>query len=236
MPRKPRLFVPGFPHHVIQRGNNRSACFFSNEDYQVYLDFLGDACERYGVALHAYVLMTNHSHLLMSPENADGISRVMQSLGRRYVQYINKKYIRSGTLWEGRHKSSLVDADSYLLACYRYIELNPVRAGMVDHPGDYPWSSYRVNACGASNSILTSHPVYQGLGSEPVKRQLKYQELVSSALNTQVLDSIRTAATFSMPLGSARFQKEIEQMLDRKLGYAKRGRPVRIPMSNEKVN
>jgi len=128
MPRKPRMYIGGLPCHVIQRGNNRDACFYSDQDYQFYLYQLGEVCRRYSVQLHAYVLMTNHSHLLMTPKDEWGISRVMQSLGRCYVQYINKTYRRTGTLWEGRHKSSLVDADRYLLACYRYIELNPVRA------------------------------------------------------------------------------------------------------------
>jgi len=122
------------PCHIIQRGNNRPVCFFSEQDYLFYLECLYDACRRYKVNLHAYVLMTNHVHLLMAPRTAEGISRVMQSIGRKYVQYINVGYKRSGTLWEGRHKSSLVDTDNYLLRCYRYIEMNPVRAGMVKHP------------------------------------------------------------------------------------------------------
>jgi len=131
MPRKPRVYLSGVPCHVIQRGNDRQPCFYSEEDYVFYLECLYDACKRYKVNLHAYVLMTNHVHLLVTPRVADGISRVMQSIGRRYVQYVNVTYKRSGTLWEGRHKSSLVDADNYLLSCYRYIEMNPVRAGMV---------------------------------------------------------------------------------------------------------
>lgn len=144
MPRKARMYLPGVPCHVISRGNNRDACFYSDDDSLFYLTCLQGACQRYGVSLHAYVLMSNHVHLLMTPAREDGISKVMQSVGRRYVQYINMNYRRSGTLWEGRHKSSLVDAEDYVLACYRYIELNPVRAGMVEHPADYRWSSYRV--------------------------------------------------------------------------------------------
>jgi putative transposase len=131
MPRKARIYVAGVPCHVIQRGNNRSACFYADEDYLFYLDVLADACRRHKVALHAYVLMTNHAHFLMSPQDETGIPLVMQSLGRRYVQYINKTYRRSGTLWEGRYKASLVDVENYLLACYRYIEMNPVSAAMV---------------------------------------------------------------------------------------------------------
>ena len=227
MPRKPRMYVGGLPSHVIQRGNNRSVCFFSEEDYHAYLGYLHDACQRYDVALHAYVLMTNHSHLLMTPQCKNGISLVMQSLGRRYVQYINHQFRRSGTLWEGRHKASLVDADSYLLACYRYIEMNPVRADMVEHPGDYPWSSYHANAYGQSNSRLTAHPLYLALGATPDARQIVYRELFTQTLDNKLLHAIRNAANFSMPLGSDRFKQEIEQAVKRKLGYSKRGRPVR---------
>ncbi len=154
MPRKLRMYLAGMPYHVIQRGNNREACFFADDDYLFYLECLKDACERYQVNCHAYVLMTNHTHLLLEPLKAEGISRVMQSLGRRYVQYINKHYRRCGTLWESRHKSSLVDAETYLLSCYRYIELNPVMANMVEHPGDYRWSSYRCNAYGEINQLI----------------------------------------------------------------------------------
>jgi len=146
MPRKPRMYLAGVPCHVVQRGNNRDACFFTDDDYQLYRETLRDACRSYRVDVHAYVLMTNHVHLLMTPQTIEGISRVMQSLGRRYVQYVNRSYQRVGTLWESRHKASLVDAKNYLLACYRYIELNPVAAGMVEHPGDYRWSSFTCNA------------------------------------------------------------------------------------------
>jgi putative transposase len=148
MPRKPRMYLPGVPAHVVQRGNNRAACFFTDDDYQFYLECLGQGLRRYRVELHAYVLMTNHVHLLLTPEDADGISRLMQHLARLYVLYINKTYGRSGTLWEGRHKASLVQADRYLLTCYRYIELNPVAAGMARCPEQYRWSSYGWHALG----------------------------------------------------------------------------------------
>ena len=154
MPRKPRMYLPQVPCHVIQRGNNREATFFAEQDYQYYLECLKDASCRYGVSIHAYVLMTNHVHLLMTPEKVESISLTMQSLGRRYVQYINKEYRRTGTLWESRHKASLVQAEKYLLTCSRYIELNPVRAGMVDHPADYKWSSFRANAYGELDSRI----------------------------------------------------------------------------------
>lgn len=227
MPRKPRMYLPGLPCHVIQRGNNRDAGFFCEDDYRFYLECLGEACGRYGAELHAYVLMTNHTHLLMTPTLEDAISRVMQSLGRRYVQYVNHRYRRSGTLWEGRHKASIVDAEPYLLACYRYIELNPVRASMVDHPGDYPWSSYGHNAYGKTKTMITEHTLYQALGDDAVRRQHAYRALFSSSLDHSVLHAIRTAASFDMPLGADFFKEQIEKTLARKLGYAKRGRPRR---------
>lgn len=145
MPRRPRLNFAGMPLHVIQRGNNRSACFFAEEDFRFYLHWLGIGAKKYGCAIHAYVLMTNHVHLLMTPEKPAAASTLLQSLGRRYVQYVNRFYKRSGTLWEGRFKASLVNAEEYLLKCHRYIELNPLRAGMVRHPGEYAWSSYGAN-------------------------------------------------------------------------------------------
>ena len=212
---------------MIQRGNNRSVCFLSEEDYQAYLEYLYDACLRYAVNMHAYVLMTNHTHLLMTPQCKDGISLVMQSLGRRYVQYINHQYRWSGTLWEGRHKSSLVQAEPYLLACYRYIELNPVRACMVDHPGEYRWSSYHANAVGAADKRITRHDLYDALGQTAESRQYTYRELFTNALDKDIVHAIRASAQFSMPLGNSRFKEEIEQALKRKLGYAKRGRLVK---------
>ncbi len=217
MPRKPRLYLPGIPSHVIQRGNNRQPCFFGADDYQRYLNYLGDACRRYNVSVHAYVLMTNHVHLLMTPATCEGISLVMQSLGRRYVQFINSKYLRYGTLWESRHKSSLVDADSYLLSCYRYIELNPVRAKMVGHPREFRWSSYSRNAEGAPNDLINEHSVYESLGPNPECRQLTYRTLLETSLSRGELRDIRLAAHASRPLGNDRFRKTIEQNMSRKL-------------------
>ena len=148
MARLPRLYVPGCSHHIIQRGNNRDACFFDEKDYAFYLQQLKISAEQSGVAIHAFVLMTNHVHLLVTPSTANACAKMMQSLGRKYVQYINLTYRRSGTLWEGRYKSTLVDSDSYFLTVSRYIELNPVRAKMVTSPSEYVWSSYRANAMG----------------------------------------------------------------------------------------
>jgi len=219
------MYLPDIPCHIIQRGNNRNACFFSEPDYHFYLACLGDACERYHVSIHAYVLMTNHVHILMTPKNHEGISKVMQSVGRRYVQYINKNYKRCGTLWEGRHKASPVAAESYLLACYRYIELNPVAAAMVQHPDEYPWSSYCHNAHGKTNALLTPHALYEGLGKTAEQQQENYRNLFSISLEKEYIRAIRNAARFSMPLGDDRFKAQIEKALGRRLGYSKRGRP-----------
>ncbi len=227
MPRKPRMYVAGLACHVIQRGNNRSVCFITDADYQFYLECLFDGCRRYRVSVHAYVLMSNHVHLLMTPNTDDGVSRLMQSLGRRYVQYINGRYRRSGTLWEGRHKASLVQADRYLLACYRYIELNPVRAAMVTHPADYRWSSYRANAYGELNEQLTPHEAYLTLGETPDARQSSYRQLFATELEACDLNAIRRAANFAMPLGNDRFKAQIEAELKRSIGQARRGRPVK---------
>ena len=225
MPRKTRMYLPGVPCHVIQRGNNREACFFAQQDYLFYLGCLGDACYRYHVAVHAYVLMTNHVHLLMTPDDREGISRVMQSIGRRYVQYINKEYQRCGTLWESRHKASLVDAERYLLTCYRYIELNPVAANIVRHPADYPWSSYRHNAFGESNPILIHHDLYRNLGMAEEERRSRYRTLFSTHLEKEDIHIIQSAARFSMPVGDGRFKAQIERALGCSIGQAKRGRP-----------
>ena len=227
MPRKPRMYLGGMPCHVIQRGNNRAACFYADDDYEYYLSALGDACRRYGVDLHAYALMTNHAHMLFTPQDQWGVSRVMQSLGRRYVQHINKAHQRTGTLWEGRHKSSLVDADNYLLACYRYIELNPVRAAMVVHPAEYRWSSHRCNAYGEANELITPHDLYQSLGGNIEHRRAHYSALFETPLNKLMMSDIRAAANRSMPLGDNRFREQIEHALGRKLGNLYQGRSGR---------
>jgi len=227
MPRKPRMYLPGIPSHVIQRGNNRLPCFFAGSDRHFYLACLKDAVNRYKVSVHAYVLMTNHTHLLMTPNDEKGISSVMQSLGRRYVQYVNHKYRRCGTLWESRHISSLIQADDYLLCCYRYIEMNPVRAKMVNHPDEYLWSSYQHNAYGRHNPLIQAHPLYTQLDGDEKARLCCYRELFSTEIGHEELYQIRKAINFCMPLGNDRFREEIEQTLGRKIGHNQPGRPAR---------
>ncbi len=225
MPRKPRHYLPGVPCHVIQRGNNRDVCFAAEEDYQVYLKWLKDGAERYGCAVHAYVLMTNHVHLLVTPQDREGVSRLMQSVGRRYVQYFNHNYDRTGTLWEGRHKASLVDADHYLLTLHRYIELNPVRAGMVRAAKDFRWSSYRWNALGRADPVITPHALYLGLHRNEGKRREAYRALFRSHTDPEEQSRIHRLSEMGMPLGNDRFQARLEEVTGLRLGQTKRGRP-----------
>lgn len=164
MPRLPRIDAQGVAQHVIQRGNNRQLCFGGEEDFAAYAGWLKEYALKYQVEVHTWVFMTNHVHLLLTSDEKLGISKLMQSLGRKYVQYFNFKYKRSGTLWEGRFRSCLVESEQYVLACYRYIELNPVRAGMVENPKNYKWSSYATNALGLQSNLCTPHPSYLGLG------------------------------------------------------------------------
>ncbi len=227
MPRRPRLKLAGIPLHLIQRGNNRSACFYADVDYLFYLEQLVAACKLDGVSLHAYCLMTNHVHLLLTPQEADGASRLMKRLGQRYVQYVNRTYRRSGTLWEGRFRSCLVGEEEYLLGCYRYIELNPVRACMVEHPAEYRWSSYRANAQGEHCDWLVPHTVYRRLGDDEVTRQASYRELFRHQLAPGLVDEIRTRVNGGYALGSARFEQGIANALGRRTTPGRPGRPSR---------
>jgi len=202
MPRPPRVVLPSVPLHIIQRGNNRSPCFAAHHDYLVYLDMLRECAFDCGCAVHAYVLMTNHVHLLLSPDDDNSASTMMQRLGRRYVLYFNRRHARTGTLWEGRFRSSLVQDARYLMVCHRYIELNPVRACMVDAPSDYRWSSYRANAFGQQDGLLTPHSLYTCLGSDATTRQAAYRHLFDEALSNETLDQLRQAGNGNRPLGA----------------------------------
>jgi putative transposase len=213
------------PQHLIQRGNNRQATFFAEEDYRCYLDWLADAAKKYDCRIHAYVLMTNHVHLLASSARPKGLSLMMQYVGRYFVRYINHVYQRSGTLWEGRFKASLVDTEAYFLRLCRYIECNPVRADMVEGPGEYRWSSYRNHAFGMPDKLLTAHEQYERLGSSAEERQRAYRELFRTELDTRELAEIRDAVNRGWPLGSERFKDEIEQALQCAVRPPRRGRP-----------
>lgn len=223
MPRQPRVYLPGCAQHIIQRGNNRDACFNEDGDYRAYLSQLKDAAENHNVAVHAYVLMSNHVHLLATPEDDRGIGRTMQSLGRRYVQCFNKRYQRSGTLWEGRYKSTLVDAETYLLTVYRYIELNPVRAAMVEHPAEYPWSSYAYNAVGLQDEVVTPHESYQLLGASREQQQKVYRSLFNQTISNATLCEIRSATNKASLLGSDGFKRDFERRTERRATARPRG-------------
>jgi putative transposase len=227
MPRRPRVSLSNLPLHVVQRGNNRAACFFAEEDYQFYLHWLKLLSAKHRCSVHAYVPMTNHVHLLISPENPQGVSRLMQGLGRRYVQYINRFYKRSGTLWEGRFKASVVQAEEYLLKCYRYIELNPVRAGMVAHPRDYSWSSYRHHAEGARSEVVCDHALYLAIDRDSDRRRQAYRDLFRTELDEAALSEIRSASRRGHALGNERFREEIELASGRRRTLGKPGRPRR---------
>lgn len=225
MPRRPRLSLPNVPLHLIQRGNNRQVCFVADEDYRFYLEWLGDYAGRAGCRIHAYVLMTNHVHLLVSADRDDAPGEMMKALGQRYVQYFNRTYRRSGTLWEGRYRSCPVQAETYLLACQRYIELNPVRAAMVAHPADYRWSSYRANAHGEVDALISPHAVYHAIGLDEVGRQATYRELFRHELEPSLVDDIRRATNGNFLLGETRFAEEVASALGRRVTPGKSGRP-----------
>jgi len=226
MPRQARYNLPGLPQHVIQRGNNRQAVFFDDDDYQRYLSDLDEIATATGCQIHAFVLMTNHVHLLVAPTVSNGISKLMQGLGRRYVVYVNHACQRTGALWEGRYKASLVAEDNYLLACMRYIKLNPVRAGLVEHPGEYQWASYHYSAYGKYCGLnLKEHDQYTALAGNVVDRRQNYRELFLNALDTDLINSIRQSLNSCLVLGNERFKDEIEIQLKRSVRPGKAGRP-----------
>ena len=227
MARLPRYAAPGMSQHVIQRGTNRSALFAADSDYRFFRECLRTACKQHRCQVHAYVFMTNHVHLLMTPTTASGLGKVMQSVGRRYVQRFNDTYQRTGTLWEGRYRATLVDSEEYLLACHRYIELNPVRAGLVGDPGDYPWSSHGANALGARDPLVTPHERYHALGGDARARQAAYRALFGETLPDSTLGAIRDATNGGWALGSKRFRDEIAALLARRTQPGRRGRRPR---------
>ncbi len=211
MARRPRIYIPGVAHHLIQRGNNRESCFYEESDYKKYLSHLMEVAEQFSVAIHSFVLMTNHVHLLVTPSNSNALGKMMQALGRRYVQFFNHKYARTGTLWEGRYKSTLVQTEQYLLTVYRYIELNPVRASMVNHASEYPWSSYRFNAVGLNIQLITPHREYLKLGNTAENRQKAYRTLFRGRMAEKDITEIQDCTNKAWVLGSDRFKLQIEK-------------------------
>lgn len=231
MARLPRYVIPGQPQHIIQRGNNRQPIFAAEADYRFFRDALVEAANKHGLAIHAYAWMTNHIHLLATPEFDDSISKVFQSVGRRYVQYFNFTYGRSGGLWEGRYRATVVDSEQYLLTLMRYIELNPVRAGMVAHPRDYPWSSYGYNAQGESglnHDWITTHQEYRRLGRTTAERQGAYRQLFRAAISAHDLEEIRECSHKGWALGGERFREQIEALGQRRAASKGVGRPKKV--------
>ena len=224
MARMRRLNPVDIPQHVIQRGNNRQACFTGDKDMAAYAHWLKLGAEKFGVEIHAWVFMTNHVHLLATPREQAAISKMMQYLGRVYVRYFNQAYQRTGTLWEGRFKSCIVQEETYFLGCQRYIELNPVRAGMVLEPEDYTWSSYRTNAYGVRSSIVTAHAVYMGLGGTTEERLSCYRSLFENQINRTKIEDIRTSLNQGLVLGDQRFKDQIQAITGQRTQLRKPGR------------
>ena len=225
MARLPRLTVGGYPHHIIQRGNNRQAIFASTEDYRTLLDMLDEHARKSQVALHAYVLMSNHFHLLATPETAEGIPQMMQSVGRRYVRYFNQRQARTGTLWEGRYRSTLIQAERHLLACMVYIDLNPVRAGIAETAADYPWSSHGHYVGRRSDKLVTPHPLWWQLGNTPFAREAAYLELVQSGLAPAQERALTDSALRGWALGEPEYVADLQRRTERRVTKARAGRP-----------
>ncbi len=236
MARLPRLSIPNIPQHILQRGKTQQVCFRTETDFDAYCHWLEKYALKYNVALHAWVLMANHVHLLVTPSTQDGVSKMMQSLGRQYVRYFNYKYQRVGTLWEGRFRSCVVESESYFLLCQKYIELNSVRASLVIHPQDYKWSSYAyhgINSATLSDnsnerpSIWSPHDTYLALGETQPLRVEAYQSLMSCEMEQETLSQIRLSLNKSMALGSVTFKQQIEELSGRRVTPLKRGPKVK---------
>jgi putative transposase len=228
MARLPRLTVPGYPHHVIQRGNNRQAIFSSAADYLMLLALLDEYAHKFAVALHAYVLMSNHFHLLATPTTDDGLPQMMQAVGRRYVRYFNDRQQRSGTLWEGRYRSTLIETDRYFLACMAYIDLNPVRAGLVLTAKDYPWSSHAHYVGLRTDKMVTPHTLFWTLGNTPFAREAAYAEFVAAGISFDQQDALTRSALSGWALGGATFVANLQKRTERRIEKTKAGRPVAV--------
>jgi putative transposase len=225
MARLPRLTVPGYPHHIIQRGNNRQAIFSAAADYELLLALIDEHARKQHVALHAYVLMSNHFHLLATPETVEGIPQMMQAVGRRYVRNYNLRQQRTGTLWEGRYKSNLIQAERHLLACMVYMDLNPVRAGMVLDPADYAWSSHQHYIGRRVDKLITPHPLYWELGNTPFARDEAYGSMVRAGVSEQQKRALTDSALRGWALGEPDYVAELQRRTQRRVAPTQAGRP-----------
>ena len=225
MARLPRLSLAGYPHHIIQRGNNGQAVFASDQDYRYWLELLQEYSRAFQVAVHAYVLMPNHVHVLATPQSADGVSLMMQAIGRRYVRYFNASQQRTGTLWEGRYRSTVLQAQNYLLACMVYLDLNPVRAGVAESAALYPWSSHGHYIGRKVEKLITPHALFWALGNTPFAREEAYAQQVREGLSGAHINVLTDAALKGWVLGDAHFMAELEKKTERRLIKARPGRP-----------
>jgi putative transposase len=229
MARLARLTVPGYPHHVIQRGNNRQLIFSSDDDRRLLLRLLEAHAKEFGVAIHSYVLMDNHFHLLATPKDDTGLPKLMQAVGRRYVRHFNNTHGRTGTLWEGRYRSTLVQTERYLLACMVYIDLNPVRAGIVAAAADFPWSSHRHYVGLGADRLITPHALFWALGNTPFAREQAYSDLVATGVSASVRDLLTTATLRGWAVGDAAYLAQLHGEAPRRPVQASRGRPRKLP-------
>lgn len=228
MVRVSRIVVPNQPHHIIQRGNDRQPIFCDEEDCRVFLQWLREASRQFKVSIHAYVLMGNHLHLLATPVDNTGLARMMQWIGRYYVPYFNRKYSRAGTLWQGRFKTSIIDSEQYFLKCSRYIEMNPVRAGLVGHPSAYQWSSYAHHVGDRADPLISDHMLYWAMGNTPFEREAAYREFLAQAIPQEEIDGLSQSVLRGRTLGSEQFKIMLEKRTNRRMRPAQRGRPKSV--------
>ena len=229
MARLPRLTLPGYPHHIIQRGNNRQMIFADTQDFATMMALLAENAHKFAVAVHAYVLMDNHFHLLATPATAEALPLMMQAVGRSYVRYFNQRHARSGTLWEGRYRSTLIETERYLLACMVYIDLNPVRAGMVAQPGAWQWSSHAHYLGQRIDKLVTPHALYWALGNTPFAREAAYAGLVQAGIGCGDQAALTDAALSGWALGDTEFVAELQKKSPRRVTKTRAGRPAITP-------
>ena len=226
MARRPRFVLAGQTHHLIQRGHNRQPVFTDDQDRRKYLDTLREVAALHQVAVHAYVLMDNHVHLLVTPQESDGLSRMMQAQGRRFVAWFNQRHGRSGTLWEGRFRAALIDSECYFMSCMRYIDLNPVRAGIVSSCREFNWSSHAHYIGERTDSLITEHALFWALGNTPFERDAAYKDLFAQELAVADQKALTDSVLKGLPLGSTAFLARLAKQTNRPLQAGKRGRPV----------
>ena len=229
MARLPRLVVPNHLHHIVARGNNDQPIVLDDADCQYFLSSLRDSAQRSGVAIHAYVLMPSRVQLMATPSDAEGLGKLMQAIGRHYVPYFNARHSRSGNLWEGRFRATVMEADTYFLACAQLIEQQPVVAGIVSDPLSYTWSSYAHHSGAQREVWLADHPAYWALGNTPFEREAAYQQLAQATGSSELTGEIEAATRKAWPLGSDEFRRRLGKLTDRRLEPAQRGRPRKQP-------